>query len=76
MMSVLLQENQSYKLLSKGAPENILKNCSHFVNNLNQVESLNEKLKSHLKDSISEFGLQGYRVIALSYKDDSLSDEL
>ena len=59
-MSVLIEGN---RLLLKGAPESVLERCTNILGE-NGVDKLSDESKQVLLDRVTEFGLQGLRVIA------------
>lgn len=67
MMSVVLATGPDYMLLTKGAPEAILKNSTSIVIDGRSVPMTKEKRDS-LEEKVSEFGRDGLRVIAVAIK--------
>ena len=59
-------DNQ-YWLAMKGAPERILKRCTHFLLNGKDVP-INDSFKEKFRQANQAFALKGERVIGLSYK--------
>jgi Ca2+-transporting ATPase len=68
MMSVLLEENGKKVVYAKGAPEMILARCSTGLINGQRV-SLGEQEKTNLSKAQAELTSQGYRTLALAYKE-------
>ena len=69
MMSVLVSEPDStVRLLTKGAPEEIFRRCSHFEID-GEILSMDPILIQDLRDEYEKLSADGFRVIALAYKD-------
>ena len=56
-----------YWLAMKGAPERIMKRCTHYLLNGRDVP-INEEFQEKFKQANQAFALKGERVIGLSYK--------
>ena len=56
-----------YWLAMKGAPERIMKRCTHYLLNGRDVP-INEEFQERFKQANQAFALKGERVIGLSYK--------
>jgi P-type Mg2+ transporter len=69
MMSVVVKEPEgSCKLLTKGAPEEIFKRCTRFELH-NEILPMDPILIQDLKEEYEELSSDGFRVLALAYKD-------
>ena len=66
-MSVVINENNSYCMYSKGAPEVILHRCDKVLSS-NGVQILTETSKVHLLKINELLGKNGMRTIACAYK--------
>ncbi len=66
MMSVVVAENSSRMLISKGAPESVLAHCKSAEIN-GRIESLDEVLDS-VNRKFSELSELGYRLLAVACK--------
>ena len=69
MMSVVVKEPEgSCRLLTKGAPEEIFKRCTRFELH-NEILPMDPILIQDLKEEYEELSSDGFRVLALAYKD-------
>lgn len=73
-MSVLVQNggNKS-ELLVKGAPEDIIARSTNYLNQTNntlRVDRLSHEYRAELLTTVEHFAAEGYRIIALAYKED------
>ena len=69
MMSVVVKEPEgSCRLLTKGAPEEIFKRCTKFELH-NEILPMDPILIQDLKEEYEELSSDGFRVLALAYKD-------
>jgi len=59
--------NEKNYVFCKGAPEEILKICSHFQKDNEKIE-LDDKTKDELTDKYQDYSSQGYRLLAAAYK--------
>jgi Ca2+-transporting ATPase len=67
MMSVIHKFSNEVLVLTKGAPETIVKKCSKILLK-DGVKKLTEEMKKKIIEKNSEFASQGIRVLALAYK--------
>jgi len=79
-ISILLRakDNISYKLVTKGAVEEILKISTHYYNN-DQVEIIDQNIMNNIHTLVNNMNLDGLRVIAVAMKDlttSTITDEL
>ncbi|KTD42356.1 magnesium-translocating P-type ATPase [Legionella quateirensis] len=65
--SVVIEKNNAHMLITKGAPEYIIKDCTHFDNESKQqvLDDVHRKMFESTFLSLSE---QGYRVLAIAYR--------
>ncbi len=69
MMSVVIDTPQDgYRLYTKGAPEAIFSRCTRFELN-EEVLPMEEILIQDLKDEYESLSADGFRVLAVAYKD-------
>lgn len=66
--SIIVKEKNNYLMITKGALEEILKNCTDVKIN-NKITSLNKELKTSILDKAKEMASIGMQVIALAIKD-------
>ncbi|MCS6821381.1 MAG: cation-translocating P-type ATPase [Microscillaceae bacterium] len=69
-MSVWVENQQTKKnyLFTKGAPDQVLAICTHYLTNENQVEPLGESEKQLILSQINHYSQQALRVLAFAYK--------
>jgi Mg2+-importing ATPase len=68
IMSVVVTMNGTHRFISKGAPEEIFVRCSKYEMDGNILE-MNEAVLDELKGEYDSLSLQGFRVLAIAYKD-------
>lgn len=68
MITVHKLQNDSYVLYEKGAPEKILANSSHFLED-GQVLKMSPKDKQYFTRQFNEWTNKGLRLVALAYKE-------
>ena len=68
IMSVVVTMNGTHRIISKGAPEEIFTRCSKYEIDGNILE-MNETVLDELKGEYDSLSLQGFRVLAIAYKD-------
>lgn len=69
IMSVIVQEGDgSHLLVSKGAPEEIYKRCTHYELDGETFE-MEGLILSDVKDEYDRLSAEGFRVLAVAYKD-------
>jgi Mg2+-importing ATPase len=69
MMSVVVKEPEgSCRLLTKGAPEEIFKRCTRFELH-GEILPMDPILIQDLKEEYEELSTDGFRVLAIAYKD-------
>ena len=68
-MSVVVEmPNSNYRLLTKGAPEEIFQRCTHFELE-EDVLPMDPVLIQDLRDEYQRLSADGFRVLAVAYKD-------
>ena len=68
IMSVVVTMNGTHRIISKGAPEEIFTRCSKYEIEGNILE-MNETVLDELKGEYDSLSLQGFRVLAIAYRD-------
>jgi Mg2+-importing ATPase len=68
IMSVVVAMNGTHRIISKGAPEEIFTRCSKYEIGGNSLE-INEAVLDELKGEYDSLSLQGFRVLAIAYRD-------
>jgi len=68
LMSVVLDVDGTRKLIAKGAPESIFKRCGR-VELGGEVQELDPLLLPDLVEELDQLQAQGFRVLAVAYKD-------
>jgi Mg2+-importing ATPase len=67
-MSVVLTHRGTSTLITKGAPESVLSQCN-TVKEDGKIKVLSEETKQQLHERLTALATDGYRVIAVAYKD-------
>lgn len=68
IMSVIVQEdNGTHVLVSKGAPEEIYKRCTHYELDGETFE-MEDLILSDVKDEYDRLSAEGFRVLAVAYR--------
>lgn len=65
--SIVVDNNTSHILITKGAPESILKLCSHYEKG-DQVQLIDETVHTQVENMYQSFSAQGYRVLGVAYR--------
>lgn len=68
IMSVVAEMNGIHRLISKGAPEEIFTRCSKYELD-DKTPEMSETVLDDLKKEYEYLSLQGFRVLAVAYKD-------
>jgi len=68
IMSVVVQSNGKHSIISKGAPEEIFKRCTKYEleGEIMEMEGL---ILADLKEEYDDLSSEGFRVLAIAYKD-------
>ncbi len=72
IMSVVVSMNDSHRLICKGAPEEIFKRCTHYEEN-GVIHDIHPKQLVFLEKEYNDLSEQGFRVLAIAYKDTAQS---
>lgn len=67
-VSIVVAQNGRNLLISKGAPESIVQRCSAYES-CGEISSLTENKEKDCLDVFHELSSQGYRVLAIAYRD-------
>ena len=68
MMTTIHQKGRGYRIITKGAPDVILKHCSK-VNQTGQIVSLTSNIKQKIENENLKMANQALRVLAIAYVD-------
>lgn len=68
MMTTVYKIQGEKTVFSKGAIEVMVEKCSYYLKN-NRVNKLNNEIKDKILDKNKQLAAQGYRILALAYKD-------
>lgn len=68
IMSVIVEADGKHRLIAKGAPEEIFKRCTKCELNGEILDS-NEMILTDLKEEYDSLSADGFRVLAVAYKD-------
>ncbi|MCX6764466.1 MAG: magnesium-translocating P-type ATPase [Candidatus Nealsonbacteria bacterium] len=67
IMSVVVETDSERTIISKGAPEEIFKRCSHYELD-GEIFKTNNKIFLNLKKEYESLSSEGFRVLAIAYK--------
>lgn len=67
IMSVVVKENETLTLISKGAPEEIFRRAQKYLAP-DQILPLDKKIKNELDQIYQKFSQDGFRVLAIGYR--------
>jgi len=68
IMSVVVDMEGKHKIITKGAPEEILKRCKRYELD-GELEELDQIVMTDLKEEYDSLSADGFRVLAVAYKD-------
>lgn len=68
IMSVVIDTNGRHRIISKGAPEEIFKRCTRYELD-HEIFDMEELILSDLKEEYDNLSAEGFRVLAIAYKD-------
>ena len=68
IMSVVIARGDKQTLISKGAPEEIFKRCSHYELD-GEILEMENLILSDLKEEYDSLSADGFRVLAVAYKE-------
>jgi Mg2+-importing ATPase len=68
IMSVVIDIDGKHRIISKGAPEEIFKRCTRYELD-GEILDMEELILSDLKEEYDNLSSEGFRVLAMAYKD-------
>jgi len=68
IMSVVVEMNGKHRIISKGAPEEIFKKCTKYELE-GEILDMEDLILSDLKEEYDNLSAEGFRVLAIAYKD-------
>jgi len=68
IMSVVVETEDKHKIISKGAPEEIFKRCLQYELD-GEIFDIDPLIISDLKDEFDSLSADGFRVLAIAYKE-------
>lgn len=68
-LSIVVKENNSHIMIAKGAVNNVLAICTKAESAGDKIEAINDSIKKSIQTQYENLSGQGYRVIAICYKD-------
>ena len=74
LMSVVVDRGEQRQLVVKGAPETIFARCDKFDLN-DEVMEMDPVLLPELQEELDKLSLEGFRVLAIAYKDVSKTQQ-
>ncbi|HKD43718.1 MAG TPA: magnesium-translocating P-type ATPase [Myxococcaceae bacterium] len=74
LMSVVVDRDQRRELVVKGAPETIFARCNQFDLN-GEVMEMDPVLLPELQEELDKLNLEGFRTLAIAYKDVSKTQQ-
>jgi len=72
IMSVVVAINGRHRLIAKGAPEEIYRRCTHYKL-LGKILPIEPENMSFLREEYDRLSADGFRVIAVAYRDEATS---
>ncbi len=74
IMSVVVEMDDKHKIISKGAPEEIFKRCTHYELD-GEIFDIDPLIISDLKEEFDSLSADGFRVLAIAYKNFDINKE-
>lgn len=68
IMSVVVEMDGKHRIIAKGAPEEIFKRCTHYELD-GEITELGQMISTDLKIESNHLSSDGFRVLAIAYKD-------
>ena len=68
IMSVVVENEGKHRMISKGAPEEIFKRCTHYELD-GEIEEMENFILVDLKEEYDKLSADGFRVLAIAYRD-------
>jgi Mg2+-importing ATPase len=75
IMSVVVQMDDKHRIISKGAPEEIFKRCTKYELE-GEILDMEDLILSDLKEEYDNLSADGFRVLAIGYKDIDTKKEI
>ncbi|MDE2222051.1 MAG: magnesium-translocating P-type ATPase [Candidatus Omnitrophica bacterium] len=75
IMSVVVDMEGKHKIITKGAPEEILKRCTRYELD-GEIEEMDPVVITDLKEEYDHLSADGFRVLAVAYKDMEANKEV
>jgi len=75
IMSVIVEFDHTHRLIAKGAPEEILKRCTQYELD-GKVINITSHLVPNLRAQIEALNADGFRVLAVAYKDVGMAKKI
>ncbi|MBF0512284.1 MAG: magnesium-translocating P-type ATPase, partial [Candidatus Omnitrophica bacterium] len=75
IMSVVVEMDGRHRIIAKGAPEEILKRCKKYELE-KELEDLDQMVLTDLKEEYDSLSAEGFRVLAIAYKDIELKKDV
>ncbi|MDD5311066.1 MAG: magnesium-translocating P-type ATPase [Candidatus Omnitrophica bacterium] len=75
IMSVVVDMDNRHALISKGAPEEIFKRCTHYELD-GEIFEMEQWLLADLREEYDRLSADGFRVLAIAYKDSDAKKEV
>ena len=75
IMSVVVDMEGKHKIIAKGAPEEILKRCNKYELD-GELEDLDQIVLADLKEEYDSLSADGFRVLAVAYKDMAVNKDV
>jgi Mg2+-importing ATPase len=74
IMSVVIEFEGKHIIIAKGAPEEIFKRCTHYELE-GKIYDMHQGLHANLKKEYDSLSREGFRVLAIAYKDADIKRE-
>ena len=71
-VSVLVERAEARRLVVKGAPEDILRLCTHYQKPAGDTALLDEATRTRINTLFDELGEEGFRVLGIAWRDVAL----
>jgi len=68
-LSIAVTEDNRLIMITKGAVNNVLAVCTKVESAAHEIQAINDAIKTSIQTQYESLGGQGYRVIAICYKD-------
>lgn len=76
MMTTIHKVGKKYRIITKGAPDVLIKRCSKYINQIRQ-EQITTREISNIERQNEQMAMRALRVIAIAYKDlDTLPNKI